>query len=321
MPTLMLSFLIFTFLLFTWVLFLFFGRNGKIVKRLDSYMTPELEDEKKAEKQRFILSKIVAVLNKKLKKKLATNKSNSKVELFLQSTGVSWSPGEYVIYRWMAAIICAGIIFLLTTNFVLAIVLFIAGFLYPKFWLASKRKKRLKKFNDGLADMISSIIKSLRAGFSFAQALQAVEEEVDSPIKEEVAIVLKEMQYGSNLEDALSHFYKRVPSGDLDIMIQAILIQRQVGGNLATVLSKIEDTIRERNKIYREVKTLTAQGRMSGLVIGLMPFVIGFLIYLIQPSYVSMMFKNPVGIIMMSCGFISGIIGFLLIRKLTKIEV
>jgi tight adherence protein B len=321
MPSLVISFLVFSFFFFMWVLMLLFGRKEEIAKRLDTYLTPEDSSEKMTEKQLSIVSKILKELRKSQKKSHITRKTNMKTEFFLQSAGVDWSPSIYLIYRWMAGIIGGGVILLLTSKLFLSVFIFMVGFWYPKLSLNGKRKKRLKQFNDGLADMITSIINSLRAGFSFSQSLKAVEEEVDSPIKEEIALVLKEMQYGGTLEDALFHLYERMPSKDLDIMIQAILIQRQVGGNLATVLSNIVETIRERNKIYRQVKTLTAQGKMSGMVIGAMPFVIGFIVFLIQPSYVGVMFKNPIGIIMLTSGLISGIIGFLFIRKITKIEV
>lgn len=319
MALVMLTFAMASFLLFVGILLSVFDRKRGIEKRVSSYLAPE--DKKQVERPKSLFAKLLAEINQRLKKGLTHGKSNLKAELFLQSTGVLWTPAEYAVYRVMAAFICGCLLYLLTSNIILGILGLVLGFIYPKLWLTSKRKKRLRMFNDGLADMITSIINSLKAGFSFIQALKAVEEEMDSPIKEEIALVLKEMQYGSNLEDALSHLYGRVPSQDLDIMIQAILIQRQVGGNLATVLTNIVETIRERNKIHRQVKTLTAQGKLSGMVIGFMPFVLGFIIFLIQPSYVSVMFTNPIGIMMLSFGIISGIIGFLLIQKLTKIEV
>jgi tight adherence protein B len=112
-----------------------------------------------------------------------------------------------------------------------------------------------------------------------------------------------------------------MPSNDLEMMIQTVLIQRQVGGNLASVLEIIVKTIKDRNKIQRQVKTLTAQGRLSGRVIGALPVVLGTAIYLINPGYINALFGNPAGIMIMSAGVVSGVIGFVLINKLTKIEV
>jgi tight adherence protein B len=129
------------------------------------------------------------------------------------------------------------------------------------------------------------------------------------------------MQYGSTIEDSLNELKTRMPSEDLDLMIQAIIIQRQVGGNLATVLDKIVETIRDRTKIQRQITTLTAQGKLSGIIIGLLPLILAVLLYMIEPDYIGTLFKNPIGWVMIGAGGISGIIGFILIRKITTIEV
>ena len=111
------------------------------------------------------------------------------------------------------------------------------------------------------------------------------------------------------------------PSEDLDLMIQAILIQRQIGGNLAVILDTIVQTIRDRGRIQRQVSTLTAQGRLSGMVIGALPFVLGVLIYMIEPDYIGTLFRHPVGIGLLAGGLVSGAVGFVFIRKMTMIEV
>jgi tight adherence protein B len=134
-------------------------------------------------------------------------------------------------------------------------------------------------------------------------------------------MVLKEMQYGATMEAALQSLKERVPSEDLDLMVQAILIQRQVGGNLATVLETIVGTIRDRNKIQRQLRTLTAQGKLSGTVIGSLPFGLGLMIYLLEPEHIMTLFHHPVGIGLLVAGLISGTIGFILVRKVTSIEV
>jgi tight adherence protein B len=129
------------------------------------------------------------------------------------------------------------------------------------------------------------------------------------------------MQYGTSMEDALNEWKERMPSEDLDLMIQAILIQRQIGGNLAVVLETIIQTIRDRIRIQRQVTTLTAQGRLSGMVVGLLPFVLGLILYFIEPNYIGSLFHNSIGLMMVGAGLISGAIGFVFVRKLTTIEV
>jgi tight adherence protein B len=210
---------------------------------------------------------------------------------------------------------------LLSGSFLLLLAGVIAGYSLPRWWISRKQRMRMVEFNDGLLDMLTTIIGSLRAGFSFMQALRTVVDESEGPIREESEIVLKEMQYGTSMEDALNEWKERMPSEDLDLMIQAILIQRQIGGNLAVVLETIVQTIRDRLRIQRQVTTLTAQGRLSGMVVGLLPFVLGLILYFIEPNYIGSLFHNPIGLMMVGAGLISGTVGFVFIRKLTTIEV
>jgi tight adherence protein B len=307
--------------LFFYALFQLFFQNEK---RLERRYRQFLEfEQKQVTKQRFsetikiILSK--QTLSKKRNKQKAA--SNPKLDMMLSRAGIPLKAEEYVIFKLIATAFVGFLFLLITGNIVFLFVGAMVGFLVPKWWVKGKQKKRLEKFNAELPDMITTIVGSLRAGFSFPQALQTVVEESEGPMKEELSVILKEMQYGTSIEDALNILKERMPSDDLDLMIQAIIIQRQVGGNLATVLDKIVQTIRDRIKIKRQLVTLTAQGRMSGVVIGLLPVFVGLFIYLIEPEYISLLFQHPVGLMMVAAGVISGAIGFIIIRKMTVIEV
>lgn len=244
-----------------------------------------------------------------------------KLDTFLAGAGVSLRPEKYVLLQWILSALCAGLFYLIFEKIYFGLIGLVVGFMIPRWWIQQRKKDRLNRFNDGLQDMITTMIGSLRAGFSFVQALKTVVDESESPIKEEIELVLKEMQYGRTMEAALQQLKERMPSEDLDLMIQAILIQRQIGGNLAVVLETIVQTIRDRNKIQRQIRTLTAQGRLSGIIIGTLPIVLGILLYWIQPDYIGTLFDHPIGMIFLLCGSISACIGFMLIRKLTTIEV
>lgn len=324
MLVLTVSFFIVSLLLFSWLLTQVSSMRRNKEKRLNFYLADD-QDHKELLPQKIKkespVSRLLKRLNQRLKQTLRPKKTNGQVEHFLQSAGMTWSPGEYVAYRLISAAILGSLCYLVFSNVLLLVVGAFAGYFYPKLVVGNRRKKRIKRFNEGLADVITSLINSLRAGFSFLQALKSVEEEAETPIKEEIGHVLKEMQYGSSLEEALIHLTHRMPSEDLDIFVQAVLIQRQVGGNLATVLSSIVETIRERIKIQRQVKTLTAQGKMSGIVIGALPFALGGVITIISPTYMSPMFHSFIGIMVLVGAFVSGMIGFVLIQKITKIEV
>ncbi|MFC4402426.1 type II secretion system F family protein [Gracilibacillus xinjiangensis] len=263
--------------------------------------------------------------NSKLKSLLMTKKipkkKNSKLATRISIAGLPIKPEELIAFQWMSALIAAGTFYLLSNQVILAMVGMIIGYVIPNIWLKQKEQKRIKQFNEELPNMLTSIISSLRAGFSFVQALQLVAEEANSPIKEEVETLLKSMQYGTSLEDAMLEWKNRIPSNDLGLLIEAILIQRQVGGNLAYLLGKIVETTRERKKLQNQVKSLTAQGKLSGIVISALPVVLGLIIYVINPEYIMTLFNHPIGQILLGAALVGGIIGFLLVRKITTIEV
>ncbi|MBP1948062.1 type II secretion system F family protein [Virgibacillus litoralis] len=281
------------------------------------------EDESVVQKS-LSISELLKNANQRLKMLLIQKKKPSKkrntLEDRLSVAGLPIKPEEFVAFRWLLAVISGGIL-QLNSNILLGIIGVVFGYFIPEVWLKSKQRKRIKAFNEGLPGMITSIIGSLRAGFSFVQSLQMVSQESYSPIKEEVEHIIKSMQYGTSMEDALLEWQKRMPSDDLGLLVDAILIQRQVGGNLAYLLDKIVETTRERTKIENQIKTLTAQGRLSGIVISLLPVALGFIIYLMNPGYITTLFVNPIGQLMLGAALVGGIIGFFLIRKITTIEV
>ncbi len=306
--------------LFFMGLFGFFSRTDKrLEKRLEHYLELNKKKPIDPKAQRRLLS-IQLSLQKNSKNKRRRSQ-NRNLEAKLSRAGLNYKPEEFLMFQGIAAALGAGI-FYLAGGHVLAVAPGgLLGYMVPRWYLKRKQSHRITEFNEGLPDMITTIIGSLKAGFSFTQALKTVAEEAESPIKEEVEIVMKEMQYGKNMEEALYTLHDRMPSEDLDLMIQAILIQRQVGGNLASILEKIVETIRDRTKIQRQIKTLTAQGRLSGMVIGLLPVILGAILYIIEPDYIGALFRHPIGLMMVGGGVISSTVGFIMIRKLTMIEV
>lgn len=315
----LLLFLLSNFLFFFAILQFFFLSNKKLDKRIKHYLDMGAEKKLPRKKMNFLLQ--MQMYKQVVKQKVLTKQKNDKLEDQLRRAGLAIKPEEYILYQWISTALGGGLLMLMTSNTLFLIVGLIAGYLLPKFLVQKKEQERIQKFNDGLDDMITTMIGSLRAGFSFVQAFKTVAEESESPMKEEIETMLREMQYGTNVEDALTNLKDRMPSDDLDLIIQAILIQRQVGGNLAVVLETIVQTIRDRNKIQRQIQTLTAQGKLSGIVIGILPIALGFVLYLIEPDYIGSLFSHPIGIGMVIGAAISGGIGLVLIRKVTTIEV
>jgi len=190
----------------------------------------------------------------------------------------------------------------------------------PKIFLSIKKKKELKLFDEQLTEGISIISNSLKAGYSFLQSMSVVMEETKDPFAKEFKTLFKEMSLGISEEEALGNLMNRVESEDLRLMVNAILIQKDIGGNLSEILDNIAETVRERQKIKNEIKTLTAQGRLSGWIVAMLPVFLGSFIFIFNREYMILLFTTPIGLAMVFAAFISQCFGFLMIRKIINIE-
>jgi tight adherence protein B len=228
---------------------------------------------------------------------------------------------EFITLCIISAITFMIVFFIVSKSIITGLTLGTIGWYLPILFVKSKKKKRIKLLNDQLGDAISLISNSLKAGYSFFQAIDATSTEMSGSIAEEFAQVKKEINLGLSTEYALENLVKRVESDDLELMITAILIQRQVGGNLAEILDNISETIRERIRIKGEVKTLTAQGRMSGLIISILPPAMGVVLALINPKHIGVLFTSKLGLMMVGISIIMELLGIYFINQIVKIEV
>ena len=236
---------------------------------------------------------------------------------------------------WGASIVGLPVLCLILSPFLsslgnplILLVAAIVGFILPRFWLNRRKAGRLKAFNSRLADTITLIANALRAGSSFLQAVEMVVRETQPPVSTEFGRVIREVNLGLPFEDALNNMVRRVRSDDLELMATAINIQHQVGGNLAEILDSIAFTIRERVRIQGEIRTLTAQQRMSGYVVGFLPIGLVGVLFLIAPHFMDPMFRKPpevlglpLGLIILFIGGVSMVFGFMAIRRIVDIEV
>jgi tight adherence protein B len=204
----------------------------------------------------------------------------------------------------------------------------LVGFMLPRFWLGRRRSSRLNAFNKQLPDTITLIANALRAGSSFLQAIELVVRESRPPISTEFGRVIREVNLGLSFDVALENMVRRVKSDDLELMATAIAIQHTVGGNLAEILDSIAFTIRERVRIKGEIRTLTAQQRMSGYVVGFLPIGLAGFLFIAAPGFMQPMFDNsvsviglPLGVIILFIGGFSMFMGFMFIRRIVDIEV
>ncbi len=244
-------------------------------------------------------------------------------------------PTEYIALRIAAIVGAPMLVFMLgktlmpsLDNGIALVVAVLMGWWLPRFYVNRRKKKRLQAFNDHLADTITLIANALRAGASFLQAIELVVRETQPPMSTEFNRVIREVNLGLPFEQALANMVRRVESDDLELMATAITIQHQVGGNLAEILDSIAFTIRERIRIIGEIRTLTAQQRMSGYVVAGLPIFLVVILNVIAPSFMAPMFDDtltilgiPAGVIILLIGAVMMLIGFLAIRKIVDIEV
>jgi tight adherence protein B len=198
------------------------------------------------------------------------------------------------------------------------------GFLIPRFYIKRQQAKRLVRFNDQLPDMLNLMVNGLRAGYSTMQAMEAVSKELPPPISDEFRRVVREMQLGIPMEDALANLLRRIPSDDLDLIITALNIQREVGGNLAEILDIISYTIRERIRIKREITTLVAQVLYSGRILAILPIGLGFFLWSINREYMNNFFLPETrlcGVGMLVTGGLMIIAGYFAMNKVADIEI
>jgi tight adherence protein B len=202
------------------------------------------------------------------------------------------------------------------------------GFMLPRFWLGRRKSGRLGSFNKQLPDTITLLANGLRAGSSFLQAVELVVRESRPPISTEFSRVIREVNLGLPFEQAMENMVRRVRSEDLELMATAINIQHTVGGNLAEILDSIAYTIRERIRIKGEIRTLTAQQRLSGYVVGFLPIGLAGFLFVAAPNFMQPMFEKPpealglpLGVVILAFGGFMMFIGFMLIRKIVDIEV
>jgi tight adherence protein B len=195
------------------------------------------------------------------------------------------------------------------------------GIVIPRFYVKMRQFQRIKKIDAQLVDALILISNSLKSGYSFLQGMELVAEEAPHPISAEFRRMLRETNLGYPLEQALDGLTERVPSEDLDLVITVVKIQRQIGGNLAEILDKIVHTIRERIRIKGEINTLTAQGKLQGIILTLMPPAMCVGIYMMNPEFMMPLFTTLMGKALLGAAFVLQMIGGFMIKKIVEIKV
>jgi len=238
---------------------------------------------------------------------------------------------EYLILTAISAVVVGATGYFFFGGAIVGVAGFVLGLRLPLMYIGMAARRRVNAFNDQLGDTLNLWVNALRSGYSVLQAMETIATELPPPVSREFERVVQEVRLGLSLEQAMNNMYRRVPSEDLDLVITAVNIQREVGGNLAEVLDTISFTIRERVRIKGEVRTLTAQGRISGWIISLLPVGLALLLNAMNPGYVSQLWIRqspyivegvfPCGWLLLGVGGLMIGAGAFAISKIVDIEV
>ncbi len=238
----------------------------------------------------------------------------------LVASGIKLTGKEY-LFAWIGmTTLPVAILSALGKSFVSVLGAGIIGFVIPPFLVHRARKKRQQLFNTQLSEALIVMGNCIKSGYSFQQAMESVAKDMQPPISHEFSTVLREMRFGVAMEEALGHMVERTGSPDMGLLVSAVVTSSQVGANLSDILDNISATIKDRIKIRDEVRVLTAQGRMSGLIIGLLPVVIALMLMLINPDFIMAFFESTLGKILLAVGVCLEIIGFVVVKRVVDIK-
>lgn len=229
-------------------------------------------------------------------------------------------PEEFVLIWLLASFLPSGLTALFTGKILSSVTLAVLGSGLPVFLVRHRKKKRTRAFELQLSDALMIACNCVRSGLTFQQAMETIAKDMTAPISVEFGRVTNEIKYGKSLEKAMENMTHRIKSPDLMLTVSAVNIQRQTGGNLSEILETISETIKERIKLKSDIRALTAQGRISGMIVGFLPIGIGTLLMLINSDYIQLLFTEPLGRIMLGVGAVMETIGFLFIRKIVNIK-
>lgn len=239
----------------------------------------------------------------------------------LEQADLNWTPGTFLIMSFGLATALGASGFILSNNAVAALLAALAGLVFPYFYVQRLKKRRIRRFEEQFPEAIDLLGRSIRAGHAFPTGLKVVAEESPDPLGTEFRQIFEEQKFGLPLEESLLGLADRIDLVDVRIFVTAILIQREVGGNLAEILDKIAHTVRERFSLQRQIRVYTAQGRLTGYILAALPILLGMAITALNPEYMAILFEEPIGKALIALAAVLQFMGFLIIRRIIDIEI
>ncbi len=243
------------------------------------------------------------------------------IERLLVQAGMRWDVGTFMVLTLGCALGPAVFVLLLTSSLLIAVPAGIIGGLGPHLYVNYRAKRRVNAFEEQLPDALDLLARAIRAGHPIASGIKMVADEVEDPVAGEFQRTFEEQRFGLPFDDSMLALSARMPVVDLQMMVTAILIQREVGGNLAEVLDNLANVIRQRFTVRRQLRTHTAQGRMSGYILAALPIIVGSAIYALNREYLSVLFHHPMGHLILGIAGAMQLMGFFWIRQIVDIEI
>ncbi|WP_321380390.1 type II secretion system F family protein [Trichococcus shcherbakoviae] len=319
METLLMLFIFVTVLLMFYSFYLVVFEQRVTIKNRLKQTGKSLEEfhEEQERRQKSLLNRLLSNMIR------YSEKSNyyARIKSKLLQAYIKMKPIEFIEISIMGGLFWGMVLWMTTGKFFAALIGFVLGFRVPEVLLETLRRKRAKQLNDQLPQALSLISNGLRAGFSFPQAMAVVGREMESPIADEFAKVLRDNSYGKNMDEALMDLSKRTDDEDLDIFITTLLIHLQVGGDLSEILDTISETIRERVKLKGDIRTMTAQSQMSAVVIGILPIAIAAVMFVLNPDYIGKLFQDPLGLTMLGIAGTMILFGAFILTRIVKVKI
>ena len=239
----------------------------------------------------------------------------------LERAGLQMTVGVLVLLCVFCAIVAATVGVLLSRYNVVGLVLALVAGPIPYVWVRRKAAKRLARFEEQFPEAIDLIARALRAGHALPTALQLASEEVPDPVGGEFKLLFEKQNYGLSMAEALREFGDRVPVLDARFFVTAVMTQREMGGNLSEVLDKLATVIRDRFKVKRQVRAVSAHGRITGWVLGALPPAVAIILFVISPQHVRLLVDDPIGVYMVVTALVLQVIGVLAIRRIVDVEI
>jgi tight adherence protein B len=295
------------------------SRGSVVVSRRLGLIAGTAADEEEKEKIGF--RKRVRLVIRKLAGKLERFNKGRRLDRKMQQAGLPILGTEYLVMAGGASLLAGVFLSLLASSLAIGAAGVSAGVLAAYLYLDMKIAHRLKQFTNQLGDTLAMVANALISGFSFLQAMDLVSREMPAPMGEEFQRALQDIRLGMTQEKALQRMSERVGSADFDLVVTSVMIQRQVGGNLARILKTIANTIDDRIRMKREVMTLTAQGRMSGWILAAVPFVIGAYLTALHHNYFDPLLQHPLGPFIIGGTILSILTGLFFINRIVNFKI